>query len=393
MTDYQKSLKAFQRTSTATIADTEFKMRIEELQTRMLLNGVRAVWLDASSSLTYYTGLSLGLSERVHGALIPASGPITYVSPYFEEPKLRTLLRIPGDIVVWHEHDDPFTLIAGLVASLSGSDNSLALDPATPFVFASALMGSLVGMSVISAQPMIAAQRQIKSVTEIALIQAAMDASYAVQKAVHAGLRTGISTVEVANFVNQAHLALGLQPQFVAVQFGAATAYPHGVPYAQNLADGDMVLIDLGGSLHGYQSDITRTYVFGSATARQRQLWALEHQAHRAAFNAAQLGATCGSVDAAARRVLTEAGFGPGYQVPGLPHRTGHGLGLNGHEEPYIVQGNTTRLAPGMCFSIEPMLCVYGECGVRLEDIAYMTEAGPRWFSTPAECPEQPFGV
>lgn len=393
MTDYQKSLTAFQRTSSSNITDAEFKTRIEGLQTRMMRDGVGAVWLDASSSLTYYTGLSLGLSERIHGALIPALGPVIYVSPYFEEPKLRTLLRIPGDIAVWDEHDDPFTLIAGLVTSLSGPGNSLALDPATPFVFASALMGSLAGMPVISAQPMIAAQRQIKSATEIALIQAAMDASYAVQKAVHAGLRTGISTVEVADFVNQAHLALGLQPQFVAVQFGAATAYPHGVPYAQNLADGDMVLIDLGGSLHGYQSDITRTYVFGSATARQRQLWALEHQAHRAAFNAAQLGATCGSVDAAARRVLTDAGFGPDYQVPGLPHRTGHGLGLNGHEEPYIVQGNTTRLAPGMCFSIEPMLCVYGECGVRLEDIAYMTEAGPRWFSTPAECPEQPFGV
>ncbi len=160
----------------------------------------------------------------------------------------------------------------------------------------------------------------------------------------------------------------------------------------QTLADGDMVLVDMGATLHGYPSDITRSHVFGQPTDRQRHLWALEQQAQHAAFAAAQPGATCGSVDAAARQVLTDGGFGPGHAVPGLPHRTGHGLGLDIHEEPYIVAGNQQTLQPGMCFSIEPMLCVYGECGVRLEDIAHMTDTGPRWFTPPAHSIDAPFG-
>jgi Xaa-Pro dipeptidase len=153
-----------------------------------------------------------------------------------------------------------------------------------------------------------------------------------------------------------------------------------------------MVLVDLGGILNGYRSDITRTYVFGTPTARQRHLWDCEARAHRAAFAAARIGAPAQAVDRAARDVLEAEGFGPGYAVPGLPHRTGHGLGLDIHEEPWIVAGNDTVLAPGMCFSIEPMLCVYGECGVRLEDIVHMTEAGPRWFCPPSGTLDAPFG-
>ena len=392
MTDFQKALNAFHPVSAEAIADAEFRARIAGLQARLRQDGVKAVWLDASSSLTYYTGLSLGLSERIHGALVPAAGPLVYVSPTFEEPKLRTLLRLPGEVAVWEEDESPFALIATRLAALDCPGRGLALDPATPFVFAAALAGA-TGAPPVSAQPMIVAQRQVKSAAEIAIIQTAMDASVRVQRAVHAGLRPGISTSEVAEFVNAAHVALGLKPLFVAVQFGEATAYPHGVPYPQTLAEGDMVLVDLGGTLQGYRSDITRTYVHGTPTPRQRQLWDLERRAQEAAFAAARPGAPCAAVDAAARGVLEAAGFGPGYNVPGLPHRTGHGLGLDIHEEPYIVKGNETPLQAGMCFSIEPMLCVYGECGVRLEDIAYMTETGPRWFSAPAPSLDAPFGA
>lgn len=384
MTGLDAALARFSPVRAEPIGDAELLARIAGLQARMRADDIAAIWLDASSSLTYYTGLSLGLSERIHGALIPAQGPLTYVSPTFEEPKLRTLLRLQGEVAVWEEDEDPFALIAGRV------HGPLAIDPATPFRFAAGLMAA--GARVVPAQPLIVAQRQVKSAAEIAIIQTAMDASVAVQKAVHSGLRPGISTTEVGAFVDAAHRALGLQPLFVAVQFGEATAYPHGVPHPQTLSEGDMVLVDLGGVLHGYRSDITRTYVFGTPTARQRRLWELEHRAQAAAFAAARIGAPCAEVDAAARRVLTEAGFGPGYAVPGLPHRTGHGLGLDIHEEPYIVAGNTTPLAPGMCFSIEPMLCVYGECGVRLEDIAWMAEDGPRWFSAPARNLDDPFG-
>jgi len=392
MTDFATALDAFGHVQAQPIQPAELRARVSGLQARMVGAGIKAVWLDASSSLTYYTGLSLGLSERIHGALVPADGAMIYVSPQFEAPKLRTLLRLPGDIAVWEEHENPYALIASLLAAFDAPGAGFALDPATPFVFASALMQAIQG-PVTLAQAMISAQRQVKSPAELALMQAAMDASFRVQKAVHAGLREGISTTEVAQFILAAHSALGLKPLFAAVQFGEATAYPHGVPHPQVLVDGDMVLVDMGGTLQGYSSDITRTYVFGTPTPRQRELWGLERQAQAAGFAAARIGATCASVDAAARKVFTDAGFGPGYQVPGLPHRTGHGLGLDIHEAPYIVGGNDTPLEAGMCFSIEPMLCVYGECGVRLEDIVYMTHSGPRWFVPPAERLDDPFGV
>jgi Xaa-Pro dipeptidase len=391
MLDFQTALKRFAPVQVTSIQDEEFRARITGLQARLVQDGIKAVWLDASTSLTYYTGLRLGLSERIHGALVPSAGPLIYVTPNFERPKLETLIRISGDITVWEEHEDPFAMMARTLAELDCPGAGLALDPATPFVFASALMGQVAG-PVISAQPLIVTQRQIKSPAEIAILQAAMTASLSVHKAVHAGLRAGISTTEVAEFVNAAHRALGMQPLFVAVQFGEATAYPHGVPYPQVLMEGDMVLIDMGATLDGYPSDITRTYVFGTPSERQRMLWDCEQRAQQAAFAAARLGQPCAAVDAAARDELTRAGFGPDYQVPGLPHRTGHGLGLDIHEEPYILRGNDTPLAPGMCFSIEPMLCLYGECGVRLEDIVYMTETGPRWFTEPAHSLDSPFG-
>lgn len=392
MTSFSTALAAFRPLSAQPIGDAELGERLAALQGRMRQDKVKAVWLDASTSLTYFTGLSLGLSERIHGALVPASGAVRYLSPQFEAPKLRSLLRIAGDIAVWEEDDDPYALLAAEVAALDAPGDGLALDPATPFVFAAALMAAIAG-PVTPAKDLISVLRQVKSPTEIALIQTAMEASLSVQKAVHAGLHAGISTTEVAEFITAAHRALGMKPLFAAVQFGEATAYPHGVPHAQILSDRDMVLVDLGATVHGYCSDITRTYVFGQPTPRQRQLWELERQAQTAGFAAARLGVPCGAVDDAARKVFTDAGFGPDYYVPGLPHRTGHGLGMDIHEDPYILRGNATPLQPGMCFSIEPMMCVYGECGVRLEDIVHMTEAGPRWFVPPAERLDDPFGT
>lgn len=384
MTDYDRALAGFAPVEAKAIDAAELGHRIEGLCAAMRAEGIAATWLDATSALAYYTGLALHPSERLHGALVGADGSLLYVTPAFERPKLEAMMRLPGGIAVWEEDEDPFAIVG---ARLGGT---LALDPAMAFGFAARLMAT-PGVRVASAGPMIAAQRRIKSPAEIAIIQAAMEASHRVQKAVHDGLRPGVSTREVAAFVDAAHRALGLSPVFVAVQFGEATAYPHGVPHAQTLAEGDMVLVDLGGTLHGYHSDITRTYVFGRPSARQRQLWECERRAQEAAFAAARPGATCAAVDRAARAVLEAEGFGPGYAVPGLPHRTGHGLGLDIHEAPWIVAGDETPLAPGMCFSIEPMLCVYGECGVRLEDIVHMTEAGPRWFCPPSRTLDAPF--
>ncbi|WP_312795837.1 Xaa-Pro peptidase family protein [Tianweitania sp.] len=392
---FDQSLAEFEdiAAAVAPISVEELKARIAKLQGLMREEGIKATYLDTSTSLTYFTGMTLGASERLHGAIIPVSGEPIYISPAFEEPKTQTLIQIEGQIAVWEEHEDPASLVAQLLCGLNAEGDSFAFDPMTPFVFSSAITEQVGDrLKVRSAKAIIAKCRQIKSATEIAIIQAAMSASLRVHKAVWQGLREGISTTEVTDFIAAAHAKLGMRHIFAAAQFGEATAYPHGVPYPQSLRNGDMVLIDLGAHIHRYCSDITRTYVFGTPTERQRELWMLERQAHRAAFNAAQLGTPCEEVDFAARGVLTDAGFGPDYKVPGLPHRTGHGLGMDMHEEPYIVRGNKTLLEPGMVFSDEPMLALYGQCGVRLEDIIYMSDTGPVFFTEPSPSIDQPFG-
>ncbi|MFZ1348261.1 MAG: Xaa-Pro peptidase family protein [Tabrizicola sp.] len=384
MRNLDKALQDFTPVSCPAISDEEYSSRLACLRKAMLSERVSAVWLDASASLTYYCGLQLGLSERIHGALVKADGRLIYVTPQFERPKLESLLRIPGEILVWEEDEDPFE---GIDRNVSGR---IALDPAAPFRFADRFQ-KLPGVSVQSAENLVLGQRAVKSAAEIAIMQVAMDVSYRVHKAVHAGLQDGISAREVCEFISAAHRASGLDHVFAAAQFAEATAYPHGVPYEQRLSHGDLVLIDLGARLHGYHSDITRSYAFGRPTDRQRFLWNCEKAAHAAAMAAVTPGATCRSVDQAARSSLKQAGFGPGYAVPGLPHRTGHGIGLELHERPWIVGGDDTVLVPGMCFSIEPMLCVYGEGGVRLEDIVYMTETGGRSFCPPAAEIDAPF--
>lgn len=375
------------------ISPAEYESRIAQAQSLLRAQGTAALYLDASTNLSYFTGLQTHPSERLHGAIIPASGPIAFLTPAFEEPKTRSSLAQGADIRTWHEHEDPTALVIETIRGMGHSEGAIAIDPATPFQTTDGLRRAGNSFTLTLATPITSACRQIKSPAEIALMQTAMNISLEVQKATARCLRTGVTTTEILDFIAQAHRALGAKPGFAAAQFGEATAYPHGVPHPQTLADGDMVLIDLGCILHGYWSDITRTYVFGTPTPRQREIWTIEHRAQAAGFRAARLGASCEQVDAAARSVIEAAGYGPGYATPGLPHRTGHGLGTDLHEHPYIVKGNQTRLAPGMCFSIEPMLCLYGECGVRLEDIVHMTDEGPRWFIPPSPSIDDPFGL
>jgi Xaa-Pro dipeptidase len=199
-----------------------------------------------------------------------------------------------------------------------------------------------------------------------------------------------MSQGDLSRNISAAMTRLGGRNAFALTMFGAATAFPHGTVQPQQLRDGDMVLMDIGCSVEGYQSDVTRTTVFGRASARQTQIWNLERRAQDAAFAAARVGAPCESVDAAARKVISDAGFGPGYRLPGLPHRTGHGIGMDGHEAPNFVRGNTLPIQPGMCFSDEPTIVIYGEFGVRLEDCLYMTESGPRFFTAQSESIDRP---
>jgi Xaa-Pro dipeptidase len=374
------------------ISPAELQQRVAAAQRLLREQGLQALYLDTSSNLRYFTGIPLTLTERLHGAVIPAEGEIAYLSPAFEEPKTRTLLKFGADIRVWEEHEDPTSLVIETVRSKGYENGTVALDPATPFFTVDGLRRAGNSFGFANGSTITGACRQVKSPAEIALMQVAMDITLAVHKAAARCLAPGMTTPEVQAFLDQAHRKLGGQPASRAVQFGEATAYPHGVPYPQTLQEGDMVLVDTGCFVEGYRSDITRTYVFGDPTPRQREIWNLEQRAQQAAFDAAVLGAPCEAVDAAARGVIEAAGFGPGYAVPGLPHRTGHGIGMDVHEEAFMVRGSKTKLVPGMCFSDEPMMCIYGEFGVRLEDIIYMTEQGARWFTQPCHSVDDPFG-
>ena len=377
----------------APISTEELKARVAKAQALMREQGIGALYLDTSTNLAYFTGIGLKLTERLHGAIIPAEGGIAYLSPAFEEPKTREYMRFGDDVRVWEEHEDPAALVIETVRGMGHEGGTIAIDPATPFFTVDGLRRAGNSFGFTSAATITEACRQVKSPAEIAIMQAANDITLEVHKATARALSVGVGTAEVKAFLDAAHRRLGGVPAGGAAQFGEATAYPHGVPYEQVLRDGDMVLVDTGCTLHGYRSDITRTSVCGDPTPRQREIWELEQRAQLAGFAAAKLGAPCEAVDAGARGVIEAAGFGPGYKTPGLPHRTGHGIGLDVHEASFMVRGNRTPLEVGMCFSIEPMMCLYGEFGVRLEDIAYMTEGGARWFTRPCHSVDDPFGV
>ena len=369
--------------------------RITRAQRLMVEQGMDALFLEATTSLFYFTGLDLWASERLHGAVIPARGDLVYISPAFEEEKTRAMLLFGEEIRTWEEHEDPARLVAEVVRNQSGPEAIVGIDEAAPFSVYDALRGAAPGFEYVNGNRITAPLRMQKSAAEIALIQHAMNITLAIQAAAARIMTEGISTTEVQQFLIDAHLKMGCDgpPPFRIVLFGEPTAYPHGVPYPQTLKRGDMILIDTGARVDGYFSDITRSYVFGEPSDRQREIWVLEQQAQKAAFEAARIGSSAAQVDAAARRAIEAAGLGPGYAVPGLPHRTGHGLGLDVHEPPYLVQGNDTPLAKGMCFSNEPMICLYGEFGVRLEDHIYMTREGPRWFTEPCVSIDDPFGA
>ena len=394
----EKELSTFEsmRDQAQPIASDEYLRRQQTLRSVMRETGIDLLYFDATSSLRYFTGMSCYPSERLHGALLTVDGELVYVCPAFEEQKTRAQMLVEGDFALWEEHQDPTAIVAGEALRRSKPEGCrLAIDHQTPFFTAYRLQNADPKLDIVNGEELIAACRRIKSPAELALLSQAKAITLRVHEATARILHEGIDTREVQAFIDDAHVACGMDGRstFKIVLFGEPTAYPHGVPYPQTLKENDMVLIDIGATLHGYNSDITRSYVFGEPDARQREIWELEQQAQAAAFSAAQIGAPCSAPDRAARRVIEAAGFGPDYQLPGLPHRTGHGVGLDVHEHPYIVLGNDLALAPGMCFSIEPMICCYGEFGVRLEDHAYIADDGPRWFTRPSPSLQDPFGI
>jgi len=377
------------------ISVTEFHRRIANAQTLMKQHKLDALYLNAGTNLYYFTGTRWGASERMLGVIIPAEGEAIYISPHFELQTLLQHMTVKGNVLTWQEHESPYQLCQTALQELGISSGRIGIDESTAFFISNGIAEALPeSFQLADATAITAGCRGRKSAAELALMQKAKDITMTVQRAAARILYEGITAAEVTAFIDQAHRKLGASrgSYFCYVQFGSDTAYPHGVKTPKALELNDMVLIDTGCQIEGYISDITRCYVFGTPSERQRQMWNHEKQAQQAAFEAAQLGAPCGGVDIAARRYLADEGFGPDYQTPGCPHRTGHGIGLDIHEWPYLVSNNQEPLEVGMCFSNEPMLVIPGEFGVRLEDHFYMTDNGPKWFTEPAYSIEDPFG-
>ena len=372
------------------ISVEERQGRVEKARKLMVENHIDAMILEPGSGLFYFTGIRWGRSERIMAAILPARGEMVYVCPGFEEERLRELILIGNEVRAWEEHESPYRLMAGIFKDQGAVSARVGIEESVRFFLFDGIRKQAPRLELVSGDPVTIACRAYKSSAEIALMQRAMDITSEAFKVSISLLREGMSQEEFAANSRAAHKALGVSGE-IGCQFGASTAYPHGSNKQEHLKEGDVVLMDGSCTVDGYYSDISRTIVFGQPSQRQRDVWNLEKEAQAAAFAAAQLGASCGQVDAAARKVITDAGFGPGYKVPGLPHRTGHGIGLDIHEWYPIVQGSQTPLMPGMCFSDEPMIAIYGEFGVRLEDCIYMDENGPRFFTQPSPSIEQPF--
>ncbi len=372
------------------ISVQERQARLARARELMAQIGADALIIGAGPSLRYFTGVGWGATERLVAMVLPREGAPRMICPRFELGSLEAALGIEAEMLLWEEHESPYALVA------RGLDDArtLAIDPALPFFVFDGVRKAAPGLVLLDGAPVVDGCRMIKSPAELALMSQAKAMTLEVHRRAAKILAPGITTGEVRRFIDQAHRALGADDgsSFCAVQFGVASAYPHGLPGEQNLADGEIVLIDTGCRVQGYNSDITRTYVFGEATPEQKRIWNLEKQAQAAAFAAVKPGVPCEEIDAVARRVLVAGGMSPDYDLPGLPHRTGHGIGLSIHEAPYLVRGDKTPLAPGMCFSNEPMIVIPDAFGVRLEDHFHVTVDGAAWFTQPQPSLEKPFG-
>jgi Xaa-Pro dipeptidase len=366
----------------------ERKARLQNAQRLMAQTGLDAVVLASGSSLVYFTGAQWGTSERFFGAVITKDGYPAWITPAFEKQRGLEQIKLGEDVRAWEEHESPYALLATILKDRGVTGGRIGIEEAMPFVFVDGLAKVLPAAKLESATPVTAGCRMLKDAHEIALMRRACEITVAAHRAVFASLKEGMTQSQVAGLSASAHRQLGMQGGSL-VLFGKDAAFPHGTTRPQPLRPGDVVLIDGGGRLLGYASDITRTGVFGAPpTDRQRKVWELVRKAQQAAFQAAKPGVECQAVDAAARRVIVDGGFGPDYKY--LTHRLGHGIGMDGHEWTYLVRGNTTKLRPGMCFSDEPGIYIYGEMGIRHEDIIFITESGAENMTKWSGSPEEP---
>jgi Xaa-Pro dipeptidase len=377
--------------SAKAISVEERRARIAKVQALMTQRKIAALLIEPGSTLDYFTGIRWRRSERTTLAVIPASGAVLVVTPAFEEPSVRETLQVGGDVRPWDEHESPFDRIVQGLKDRGISGGVVAAESTIRFfIIAGIRQAASNAYEIIPADPIVRACRLIKSPAELSLLQFANDVTIEALRHAREQASVGMGPADLSALVDKATIALGGSPEFSMVLLNEASAYPHGSVQAQKLRGGSTVLMDCGCSVHGYESDISRTWVFGTASPRQRKIWNTVKRGQEIALETAKIDVAVGSIDDAVRRYYESEGWGPGYHLPGLSHRTGHGIGLDGHEPPYLVHGDTTPLQAGMCFSDEPGIYIPGEFGVRLEDCWYMTASGPKLFTALAKSLDEP---
>ncbi|RDE06478.1 M24 family metallopeptidase [Sphingomonas aracearum] len=374
------------------IGPEERRARIARAQERMRASGIGAVLIESGSSLTYFTGVRWGRSERLTAAVIPADGAPIIVTPFFEAPSVSESLGIPAEVRTWQEDEDPLAVVAAFLKERRLATQPIGVEETVRFFAVDGLRKALPGARIVSANPVVRGVRMVKTAPEIALMQLATDVTIAAYRWTWPKVKPGMTAGEIGALMNAATRRLGGAPEFSLVLIDEAAALPHGSRKPQVVRNGSVVLMDCGCTVQGYQSDVSRTFVYGTPSAEVRKVWGDVARGQQVAFAAARLGAPAGSVDDAVRRYYESLGYGPHYRLPGLSHRTGHGIGLDGHEPVNLVHNEATPLAEGMCFSDEPGLYLPGRFGVRLEDCFHMTASGPRWFSEPPRSIDAPLG-
>ncbi len=372
------------------IAREEYQARIDKARRLMAEHGLGAIFIEPGASLTYFTGVQWWRSERLTAAILPRDGEAAIVTPHFEEPSVRESLKIPADVRTWNEDENPLAVVAGILRDRRVAA-PVGIEETMRFFAVDGLRRAMPGVEIRPGAPVVRGCRMIKTSHELALMQKASDITIAAFRYIHPRIEVGMNPGQIEAMYVAAVRALGASTDGGLVLLGEASAYPHGSGQPQAVRRGEVVLLDCGCNVEGYQSDISRTFVFGTATAAQRRVWDQVHQGQQIAMAAARIGRPAGSVDDAVRGQYERWGYGPGYRLPGTSHRTGHGIGMDGHEPVNLVHGETTPLAEGMCFSNEPGIYIPGQFGIRLEDCFHMTAEGPRWFSTPPPSIDRPF--
>ena len=368
--------------------------RQEKARRLMRETNLSAILLTPGTSLAYFTGIRWEGGERLFAMVLPAKGEAFYVSPSFEEGRAREqIAQSPDggkpDLRVWQEDESPYARVAQGLSDRGIASGTIGVEETVKFVFSDNLKKAAASATFASATPVTAGCRMIKSRHEIDLMRLASKVTLAAYEATYRSMKVGMTQRDVEDLLEAAHRKLGFEGG-ADVQVGEFSAFPHGSVKPQGIQESTIVLIDGGGSVEGYASDITRTFILGKASGKMKQVFDIVHRAQSAALAAAKPGVEAGSVDAAARQIIIDAGYGPDYKF--FTHRLGHGMGMDGHEWPYLVRGNSTKLQPEMTFSDEPGIYIRGEFGIRLEDDMHITEGGAELFTPPSPSLENPFG-